>query len=123
MRAVRRAAAVLDRTGADVVVGFGGYVALPAYLAARRRRIPLVVHEANARAGLANRVGARLTPFVAETVAGSLPHAEVVGLPLRPAVAGLDRAGAAGLGARRVRAGPRRGRPCWCSAGRRARGT
>ena len=44
---------------ADVVVGFGGYVALPAYLAARRAKVPVVVHEQNALPGLANRVGAR----------------------------------------------------------------
>ena len=56
--AVRRVREVLDAFDADVVVGFGGYVALPAYLAARGR-VPIVVHEANARAGLANKVGAR----------------------------------------------------------------
>lgn len=82
---------VLRRTGADVVVGFGGYVALPAYLAARGRT-PIVVHEANARAGLANRVGARFAARVAAAVPGSgLPHAEVLGIPLRLAVTTLDR--------------------------------
>ena len=50
-RAVRQTRAVLDDVDADVVIGFGGYVALPAYLAARRR-VPVVVHEANASAGL-----------------------------------------------------------------------
>jgi UDP-N-acetylglucosamine--N-acetylmuramyl-(pentapeptide) pyrophosphoryl-undecaprenol N-acetylglucosamine transferase len=39
--------------GTDVVVGFGGYVALPAYLAARRLSIPYVIHEANAKPGVA----------------------------------------------------------------------
>jgi hypothetical protein len=74
--AVNACAAVLDRVGADVVVGFGGYVSAPAYLAARRRRIPLVVHEANARAGFANRLGARLTRSVAVTFPGTaLPNA------------------------------------------------
>ena len=34
-RAVRQTRAVLDDVDADVVIGFGGYVALPAYLAAR----------------------------------------------------------------------------------------
>jgi len=81
--------------GADVVVGFGGYVALPAYLAARRRGTPFVVHEANARAGLANRVGARLTPHVAAAVEGSgLAGAVVLGIPLRRAVSTLDRVAA-----------------------------
>ncbi|HVB26927.1 MAG TPA: undecaprenyldiphospho-muramoylpentapeptide beta-N-acetylglucosaminyltransferase [Mycobacteriales bacterium] len=91
--AVRAAGAVLDRVQADVVVGFGGYVALPAYLAARRRRLPLVVHEANARPGLANRVGARLTRRVA--TAGPtvrLPHAVATGIPIRRELVELDRA-------------------------------
>src|SRR5512139_183286 len=56
VKAVRE---VLDDVHADVVVGFGGYVALPAYLAARKNRLPIVVHEANLKPGLANRVGAR----------------------------------------------------------------
>jgi UDP-N-acetylglucosamine--N-acetylmuramyl-(pentapeptide) pyrophosphoryl-undecaprenol N-acetylglucosamine transferase len=93
LSAVRRTRAHLDRVGADVVVGFGGYVALPAYLAARRRGTPFVVHEANARAGIANKVGARMTPYVAAAVAGSgLRGAHVLGIPLRQQVAGLDRA-------------------------------
>ena len=93
LSAVRRARAHLDRVDADVVVGFGGYVALPAYLAARRRGTPIVVHEANARAGIANRVGARLTPHVAVAVDGTgLRGASVLGIPLRSAIATLDRA-------------------------------
>jgi len=93
--AVRQTRAHLERVDADVVVGFGGYVALPAYLAARRRGTPFVVHEANARAGLANRVGARLTLHVAAAVEGSgLRGALVLGIPLRTAVSRLDRAAA-----------------------------
>jgi UDP-N-acetylglucosamine--N-acetylmuramyl-(pentapeptide) pyrophosphoryl-undecaprenol N-acetylglucosamine transferase len=88
-RAVRETRDVLRRREADVVVGFGGYVALPAYLAARHR-VPIVVHEANARPGLANRVGARWAARVATTYPGSgLRGAEEVGLPLRSAVSEL----------------------------------
>lgn len=89
-RAVAAARAVI--TGADVVVGFGGYVALPAYLAARRLSVPVVVHEANAKPGLANRLGARWAAAVAvaSPVVG-LPHAVRVGIPLRRAISGLDR--------------------------------
>ncbi|MHA3703088.1 UDP-N-acetylglucosamine--N-acetylmuramyl-(pentapeptide) pyrophosphoryl-undecaprenol N-acetylglucosamine transferase [Jatrophihabitans sp. YIM 134969] len=90
--AVNETAEVLDRLHADVVVGFGGYVALPAYLAARKRKIPIVVHEANAGAGLANKVGARLTPYVFTAGPGiDLPHAHPVGIPLRASIAHLDR--------------------------------
>ena len=94
--AVRQTRTVLDKVHADVVVGFGGYVALPAYLAARGR-VPIVVHEANARAGLANRVGARFASRVAAAVPGTgLPDAEVIGIPLRRSITTLDRAGLRG---------------------------
>ena len=91
--AVSAVRAVLRSVDADVVVGFGGYVALPAYLAARGR-VPIVVHEANARAGLANKVGARFAALVAAAVPGSgLADAQVLGIPLRRSVTTLDRAG------------------------------
>lgn len=89
---VRAAGAVVDRVAAEAVVGFGGYVAMPAYLAARRKGIPVVIHEANARPGVANRVAARLTPYVFTASSGvRLPHARPIGIPLRPAIATLDR--------------------------------
>jgi len=91
--AVDAAGAAMDATSPDVVVGFGGYVSSPAYLAARKRKIPIVVHEQNSRPGLANRLGARLTPYVATTFAStSLVHATVIGMPLRREIAVLDRA-------------------------------
>ncbi|HEU0190870.1 MAG TPA: undecaprenyldiphospho-muramoylpentapeptide beta-N-acetylglucosaminyltransferase [Mycobacterium sp.] len=96
LRAVRQTRAVLDGVDADVVIGFGGYVALPAYLAARgrrRRRVPVVIHEANARAGLANRVGARSARRVLSAVGDcGLHRPEVVGVPVRAAITELDRA-------------------------------
>ncbi|HEX2902820.1 MAG TPA: UDP-N-acetylglucosamine--N-acetylmuramyl-(pentapeptide) pyrophosphoryl-undecaprenol N-acetylglucosamine transferase [Jatrophihabitans sp.] len=89
---VRAAGAVLDQVGARVVVGFGSYVALPTYLAARRRRIPIVIHEANARAGIANRVASYLTHEVyTATASVRIAHAHPVGMPLRPAIVQLDR--------------------------------
>ena len=96
-RSVAETRALLAELEADVVVGFGGYVALPAYLAARRAKvtrggIPIVVHEQNALPGLANRVGARFAARVAVTVAGTPLHkGEHVGMPLRTAVSTLDR--------------------------------
>ncbi|SIS20568.1 undecaprenyldiphospho-muramoylpentapeptide beta-N-acetylglucosaminyltransferase [Williamsia sterculiae] len=98
---VRSAATVLREVRADVVIGFGGYVSLPAYLAARAhlrggRRIPVVIHEANASAGIANKVGARFADRVLAAVAGSGLEArgsvDVVGIPVRGSLAALDRA-------------------------------
>jgi len=92
-RAVRAAEDAIDSTGAEVVVGFGGYVSTPAYLAARRRGTPIVVHEQNARPGLANRLGARLAAGVGVTFPDThLPHATLTGMPLRREIATLDRA-------------------------------
>ena len=90
--AVAAAGRAIDETGAEVVVGFGGYVSTPAYLAARRRGVPIVVHEQNARAGIANRLGSRFTRYVATTFASTaLRGAQVVGMPLRREIALLDR--------------------------------
>jgi len=88
--AIKQTRDLLHELQADVVVGFGGYVSIPAYLAARGE-VPIVVHEANARAGLANRVGARFADAVAETVPESLPRAQLIGIPLRKAIETLDR--------------------------------
>lgn len=84
LRAIRECEVAIEEHGADAVVGFGGYASPPVYWAARRRGIPIVVHEANAKPGIANRLGARLTDRVAVTFPGTpLKHAVVTGLPLR----------------------------------------
>lgn len=91
--AVRATIEVVDRVRPDVVVGFGGYVSVPAYLAARRRHIPLVVHEGNAIPGIANKLGARLTSHVATSFPDTdLRHAQYIGLPIRREISQLDRA-------------------------------
>ena len=93
--AVRQVGNILDHAAADVLVGVGGYVCTPMYLAARRRRIPIVIHEANTRAGLANRVGSLLTRHVAVAFDTTrLRHARHVGMPMRTEISGLDRTAA-----------------------------
>ena len=91
--AVRATREVFDRVDPEVVVGFGGYVSMPAYLAARRTKLPLVIHEGNALPGIANRFGARFcTTHVATSFPDTkLPHARFVGLPIRRAISTLDR--------------------------------
>jgi len=85
--------AIIAERGVDIVVGFGGYVSTPAYLAARRQGVPVAIHEANARPGLANRLGARWAETVGVAFSGTpLRHAEVVGMPLRREIEQLDRA-------------------------------
>jgi UDP-N-acetylglucosamine--N-acetylmuramyl-(pentapeptide) pyrophosphoryl-undecaprenol N-acetylglucosamine transferase len=98
-RAAKATRAVLDEVEADAVVGFGGYVSVPAYLAAWRRRTPIVIHEVNVPPGVANKLGMRFTRHVAlgfPHQAAQIPtlrDARVVGVPLRRPIATLDRAG------------------------------
>ncbi len=68
----------------DGVVGFGGYASAPAYIGARLTKKPLVIHEANALAGFANRLGARFTRHRAVAFSNSnLTGATLVGMPIR----------------------------------------
>jgi len=75
---------------ADVVIGFGGYVSAPAYIAAKISKVPIVIHEANAKPGWANRLGSGFTEHlaVAHSVdSGKFEGALLAGLPLRSDVA------------------------------------
>jgi UDP-N-acetylglucosamine--N-acetylmuramyl-(pentapeptide) pyrophosphoryl-undecaprenol N-acetylglucosamine transferase len=96
-KSAHAAGKVIDEVEADVVVGFGGYVSVPAYLAAWRRELPIVIHEVNVPPGVANRMGMKFTKYVAvgfphqPRQADSLRDARVVGVPLRTAIARMDR--------------------------------
>ena len=77
---------------ADLLIGFGGYVCAPAYLAAKSLKVPIVIHEANAEPGWANRLGARYTDALAvgsPVTHGAFAHALITGLPLRDDIASL----------------------------------
>lgn len=92
-RAIALTTELIRTHGVDVVVGFGGYVSTPAYLAARRAKVPIVIHEANARPGLANKLGARYTTRVGVAFRGTpIKNARFVGMPLRTEIENLDRA-------------------------------
>jgi UDP-N-acetylglucosamine--N-acetylmuramyl-(pentapeptide) pyrophosphoryl-undecaprenol N-acetylglucosamine transferase len=84
--------AIIRDRGVDVVVGFGGYVSAPAYLAARAEKVPYAIHEANARPGIANRLGARFTSVVGTAFPGTrIRGGQFVGMPLRREIEQLDR--------------------------------
>lgn len=94
--AVAKASAILGQRNVEAVVGFGGYVSLPAYLAARRMGLPVIIHEQNAVPGLANKVAARFATRTLVTFPNTpLPNAEVVGMPLRPGLTDLATVGRA----------------------------
>lgn len=92
-KAVLEARRILKRHRASVVVGFGGYVSMPVYLAAASLRVPVVIHEQNVVPGLANKVAARFAQAVVTSFPNTvLPNARTLGLPVRQGIASLDRA-------------------------------
>lgn len=87
---------LLRRIRPDLLFATGGFVALPPVLAARLCRIPVIVHEQVAGAGLANRIAARFARRVAITFPSSataFPRGKsvVTGNPLRPELTGSSR--------------------------------
>ena len=93
---IAQAGAALRRLRPAVVVGFGGYPALPAMLAAVARRTPTVIHEQNAVLGRVNRfIAPRVTavacafPTLEKAAPAVRARAEVVGNPVRPEIQAL----------------------------------
>ena len=82
-KAVRESKRILQRVDADVVVGFGGYVSIPVYLAANSLKVPVVIHEANNVPGIANKIGARKAAFVGTTFDTPMRgNPRIVGMPI-----------------------------------------
>ena len=90
-RATRAAAQELRTRSVRAVLGMGGYVTVPVGMAARSERIPVVLHEQNAHAGLANRFVARWAARVFVSFPNTRGLAgEIVGNPLRRAFRHYD---------------------------------
>ncbi|MCH7232465.1 UDP-N-acetylglucosamine--N-acetylmuramyl-(pentapeptide) pyrophosphoryl-undecaprenol N-acetylglucosamine transferase [Glycomyces sp. L485] len=97
LKAMKATRDIMDEVQADAVVGFGGYVAVPAYLAAWRRKTPMVVFEYNDPPGVANKLALKFTDNLAlgfqhlPQASPLLAEGTVTGIPLRPAISHLDR--------------------------------
>lgn len=95
--------------GASALIGFGGYVSASAYIAARVTKVPFVIHEANARPGLANRLGRKFAARTAVNFASvkrQWPESRLTGMPIRESiinVAKLDQTERAALRAQAAR--------------------
>jgi UDP-N-acetylglucosamine--N-acetylmuramyl-(pentapeptide) pyrophosphoryl-undecaprenol N-acetylglucosamine transferase len=89
---VLRCAGYIKAKKIDAVVGFGGYASAPAYLAARLLRVPIVVHEANALPGWANKLGARWAAAVGTAFKNTpIKNGFFIGMPLRREIEELVR--------------------------------
>lgn len=93
LRAVRAIRSELAARRVGALLGMGGYVTVPAGLAALREKVPIAVAEQNAEAGLANRVVSRFASraFVSFPDTPGLPGGEWVGNPIRRPLAEFDR--------------------------------
>jgi UDP-N-acetylglucosamine--N-acetylmuramyl-(pentapeptide) pyrophosphoryl-undecaprenol N-acetylglucosamine transferase len=83
LRAFWQSLQVVRRVKPDAVVGLGGYISFPAGLMAVLLGKPLVLHEQNSVAGMANKVLARVARRVFTAFPNVMPKAEWVGNPLR----------------------------------------
>lgn len=79
----------LKRIKPDVVLGMGGYITFPGGMMASLAGIPLIVHEQNAVAGLANKVLAKVADRVLTGFPDVLPKGEWVGNPVRAEIAAV----------------------------------
>jgi UDP-N-acetylglucosamine--N-acetylmuramyl-(pentapeptide) pyrophosphoryl-undecaprenol N-acetylglucosamine transferase len=89
LRGFSQAWAQLGRIRPDVVLGMGGYISFPGGMMASLRGVPLLLHEQNSVAGLANRVLAGVADRVLTGFPGALKKGQWVGNPVRPEIAAL----------------------------------
>jgi UDP-N-acetylglucosamine--N-acetylmuramyl-(pentapeptide) pyrophosphoryl-undecaprenol N-acetylglucosamine transferase len=89
LRGFSQAWSQLKRIEPDVVLGMGGYVSFPGGMMASLRGIPLVLHEQNSVAGLANRVLAVVADRILTGFPDVLKQGAWVGNPVRPEIAVL----------------------------------
>lgn len=83
LRAFWQSRQVVRRVRPDVLIGFGGYITFPGGLMGVLAGVPLVLHEQNSVAGMANKVLARVSRRVFSAYPGALPGGEWIGNPLR----------------------------------------
>ncbi|WP_202759182.1 undecaprenyldiphospho-muramoylpentapeptide beta-N-acetylglucosaminyltransferase [Delftia acidovorans] len=85
LRAFWQALAVVRRVKPDVVVGLGGYISFPGGMMAVLAGKPLVLHEQNSVAGMANKVLASVSHRIFTAFPNVFPKGRWVGNPLRQA--------------------------------------
>ena len=87
-RALKAAHRLLETENPDVIFSKGGYVSVPLCLQARRRDIPIILHESDVVSGWANRLIGRFAETLCVGFAGSIRNAKAVvtGTPVREAI-------------------------------------
>jgi UDP-N-acetylglucosamine--N-acetylmuramyl-(pentapeptide) pyrophosphoryl-undecaprenol N-acetylglucosamine transferase len=83
LKAFWQSMAVVRRVKPDVVVGLGGYITFPGGMMAALLGKPLILHEQNSVAGMANKVLATVADLVLTTFPGVFAKGDWIGNPLR----------------------------------------
>ncbi len=81
--AIKEAKNLIQDIRPSLVLGMGGFVAGPGGVAARLLKIPLIIHEQNAKAGTTNKLLARIAKKRLCAFEGALKRSEYVGNPVR----------------------------------------
>ncbi len=91
---IKKAGDILDELKPDVVFSKGGYVSVPTVIAANRRKIPVIAHESDYTAGLANRLTSGLCKKVLTSfpeTAKNIKNGEYIGSPIRNSIYGASK--------------------------------
>lgn len=83
IKACAQAYKILRRVKPNLIIGFGGYITVPAAVVALFLNIPVWLHEQNSVAGMANKLLAKWAKQVFSAFPDVLPKAQWVGNPLR----------------------------------------
>ncbi|GAA6166270.1 undecaprenyldiphospho-muramoylpentapeptide beta-N-acetylglucosaminyltransferase [Sessilibacter corallicola] len=89
LKAIRQASSLIKQRQANVVLGFGGFVAGPGGFAAKMLGIPLIIHEQNAVAGTTNKILAKIATQVYTAFPNVFKQATVVGNPVRKEISSI----------------------------------
>lgn len=82
--ATKHAKNIIKNNNINAVIGFGGYVSMPGGMAAKWSKIPLLIHEQNAIAGMSNRTLSNYADTVLQAFDSAFHHKAVtVGNPIR----------------------------------------
>lgn len=90
LKTIQAATKILKKHRVDAVIGFGGFVTFPGGVAAKLAGIPIVIHEQNAIAGMANKQLSRWARRVLYAFPKAFDNADgLVGNPVRADIANL----------------------------------
>lgn len=93
LKAIMQSVKIIRHYQPDVIIGMGGFVSGPGGIASWLLKIPLVIHEQNARPGTTNKILARVAQKVLEGFPDTFPEnlgAQLIGNPVRDEIINVE---------------------------------